>query len=59
MTDLRPIRWRERAEEIRVQAESMKDASARKTLLDTAKQWDAMADELERMQAKPREKAPR
>ena len=41
-------RWRARAEEVRVNAEVMRDASARQTLLRVAEQYELLADSAER-----------
>jgi hypothetical protein len=41
-------RWRARAEEVRVNAEVMRDATARQTLLRVAEQYDLLADSAER-----------
>jgi hypothetical protein len=43
----RLIRYRNRAEEVRVLAEGLTDETARKTLLDIAASYDKLADDLQ------------
>jgi len=50
--------YRKRAEELRTIAETMKDKSARETLLDIAADYERMAGTLERMDEVRREHKP-
>jgi len=45
-------RWRARAEEVRVNADQMRDSTARQTLLRVAEQYDLLADSAERQLTK-------
>jgi hypothetical protein len=54
MTDVsRAAHWRQRAEELRTIAESMRNRSASETLFQLATELDGMAERLERRE-KPR-----
>ena len=52
------VRYRIRAEELRAIADTMKDAEAKKTLLDIAKDYERMARSRERIDASERRKKP-
>lgn len=50
-----PAHWRDRAEEARVQAEQMRDADARRQMLQIAEGYDRLAERAQRQleQRKP------
>ena len=49
-----PEYWRERAREARDAADDMKDAQARKAMLDIAESYETVAERVEAITARPR-----